>query len=100
VFDARVVPDLVDEGDEVGQCDDHLGLAVLEQVADLAGLVLRVHRNDDPAGPKRPVERDHELRQVGEIERDAVVLADAALLECCRKRTRLPPELLVARLGP
>lgn len=45
---------------------------VLQYVADLAGLVHRVERDDGRAGLPRPEEREHEVRGVLEHDRDPV----------------------------
>ncbi len=100
LFDIRLVLNLENVGNEVCQRDDGFRPAVAQHVADLAGLVLGIHRDDDPAGTKRAVEGGDELRQVREIDSDAVALADAAVLERLCELPRSLPELLVGPFGP
>ena len=71
-MDVGLALDLPDLRDEVGERDDRDGSRVAQQLLDLAGLVLGVHRDDDAAGAQDAVERHDDLRQVREVDADAV----------------------------
>jgi hypothetical protein len=95
VVDVGVLADRLDEGDKIREADDRLGLAVREHVADLAGLVLGVHRDDRAAGPEHAVVGDDELREVREVDADAVAGLQARVGQRRRELAGLVPELLV-----
>jgi hypothetical protein len=94
-LDIGVFPDLVDKGDKIREPDDRLGPAVRERVADFAGLVLGVHRDDSPTGPEHPVIGDDKLREVGEIHAHAVAGLEPRVGQRRRELAGLVPELLV-----
>ena len=57
------------------------GLGVAQDEGDLAGLVQRIHRDHDAAGPEDAVVDDRHVRDVGHRHRDPVTGLDAELLE-------------------
>jgi len=67
-------------------------------VADLAGLVLRVHRDDRGTRSQDAVVRRDELRQVRQVDADAVARLDARVGERLRELARPVPERLVGYL--
>ena len=99
-LDRRLVTDLLDDRHEVGERDDDFRAAVVEQVADLAGFVLRVHRDHDRTRPERAVETHDELREVRQVDPDAVPGFDPRFGESGGELPYLGPELPIAQVRP
>ena len=90
----------LDPGKEVGKGDDDARFAVGEQMGDLPGFVLGVHRYDDPARPEHTVKGRKELWDVRQVQCDPIARFDASIGEGRGETTRSRPELLVGYLPP
>ena len=66
---------------QLGIDQQHRAAGVLQDVADLFGVEPEVHRHQDASVPADPEEAHQEARGVGGHDRDALVLADAEIVE-------------------
>jgi len=93
VPDRRPIARGARDGVETRQRDECLRPGVRELSAQLGSGVQGVARDHDRARSQRAVERDDELRAVGQKQRDPVPFADAQRLEARGEVVREPIEL-------
>ena len=98
VADLRALARRLDRRVQARQDDDRLGARIGELVAQLGRRVERVAGHDDRADAQGAEERDHELRAVGEIDRDAVTLLYAERAKARGESLRVPEQLRVRLL--
>lgn len=89
----HLAPHLLDDGDELVQCHDYVGLGIVELVGQLERARQRADGDMDRAELQDAEEHDVKLRAVRQEDGDAIALAHALGLQQCREAVALPVEI-------